>query len=199
MSLRAAACALFTALVLSACAGSTSLILMPDASGKVGAIVVKTKDDSRLIDKGYGSVTARAGTSHLTETRILSEADVKRDYAELLDAEPSSPISFTLYFMTGSSDLVEKSRASLPQIVERIKQQMPTEIRVIGHTDTTGTDEINDKLALKRAQDVVKLLTDRIPDLHVLAVQSFGSKELLVPTPPNVDEPRNRRVEILIL
>jgi outer membrane protein OmpA-like peptidoglycan-associated protein len=46
---------------------------------------------------------------------------------------------------------------------------------------------------------VEKLLKDRMTMPEPMSVKWFGSKDLLVPTPPNVNEPRNRRVEILVL
>lgn len=185
-------------LCLSGCS-STTLILMPDESGKVGAITVKTQGDLRVIDKAYHSVTAKGGTSPLSETQALSEAQLNQEYADLIKAQPTKPSSFILYFVTGSTNLVKKSQAIIPQVIDRINTRMPTEVSVIGHTDTTGTDNINNKLSQKRAMVVKKILKDSVPSLDGVSVRSFGSKDLLVPTPPNTNEPRNRRVEIMIL
>jgi len=190
--------AFIVGLCLSGCSGTT-LILLPDESGKVGAITVKTQGDLRVIDKAYYSVSTKGGSSRLSETQAMSEAQVNQEYADLLKAQPAKPSSFMLYFVSGSSDLVKESKAKIPQVIDRIKAQMPTEISIIGHTDTTGSDNINDKLSLKRARAMEKILKDSIPSLDGVSVRSFGSKDLLVPTPPNVDEPRNRRVEIVIL
>jgi len=185
-------------LCLSGCSGTT-LILLPDESGKVGAITVKTQGEFRVIDKAYYSVTAKEGSSRLSETQALSEAQVNQEYADLLKAQPAEPSRFMLYFVTGSSDLVKESQAIMPEVIGRVKAQMPTEISIIGHTDTTGTDNINNKLSLERARAIEKKLKESIPSLDGVSVRSFGSKDLLVPTPPNVNEPRNRRVEIVIL
>lgn len=195
----AVALTLIAGLCLSGCNSGTTLILMPDEAGKVGAITVRTQGDLRIIDKAYQSVTAKESTFRLSKTNTLSEAQVNREYADLLKAQPAKPSSFNLYFVSGSTDLVAESQALIPQIIDRIKAQIPTEISIIGHTDTTGSDSVNDKLSLKRAKAVEKLLKGSVPSLNVVSVQSFGSKDLLVPTPPNVDEPRNRRVEILVL
>jgi outer membrane protein OmpA-like peptidoglycan-associated protein len=195
----AIALAFIVELCLSGCQSVTTLILMPDESGKVGAITVKTPSDIRLINEAYNSVTTKQGTSRLSETQALSEAQVIQEYAALLKAQPAKPTSIILYFVTGSTNLAKESLAIIPQVIDQIKAQMPTEISLIGHTDTTGTDNINDKLSLERAKTVEKILKDSMPTLNIVSIQSFGSKDLLVPTPPNVDEPRNRRVEILIL
>lgn len=178
---------------------ATTVILLPDENGKVGAITVKAGDDLRVIDKAYQSVTAKDGTAPLSETQQLSEAQVNEKYADMLKAQPAAPSSFLLYFFAGSTELTDASRAIIPQVLEKIKERLPAEVSVIGHTDTTGTDDGNEKLSLERARAVEKILKDSIPSLDRISVKFFGSKDLLVPTPQNVDEPRNRRVEIIIL
>jgi outer membrane protein OmpA-like peptidoglycan-associated protein len=186
-------------LCLSGCYSATTLILLPDESGKVGAITVKAQGELRVIDQAYHSVSTKSGTSPLSETQALSEAQVNQEYADLIKAQPAKPTSFILYFVSGSTDLVKESKAIIPQIIDRIKAQMPTEVRVIGHTDTKGSDELNKTLSQKRALAVEEILKTYMPSLDKVEVQSFGSKDQLVPTPPNVNEPRNRRVEILVL
>ena len=177
----------------------TTVILMPDEDGKVGVILVKTEDDERVIDKPFHSIVARADTTSLSETIVLSEKEVSVEYGTLLKAEPSKPASFTLYFSANSSDLTDESNLFISQLVKQVEERMPTEVTVIGHTDTTGTDAINDRLSHERALLVVEILRDRIPELGEVKIESFGSRELLIPTPENVNEPKNRRVEVIVL
>ena len=177
----------------------TTVILLPDDDGKVGSILVKTEDDERVLDEPYHSVVASADTTGLSKTIILSEEEVNAEYGTLLEAEPLKSLSFTLYFVANSSDLTDESMVFISQVVEQVEKRMPTEITIIGHTDTTGTDALNDTLSLERALLVEKIIRERIPDLEEVNIKSFGSRELLIQTPQNVDEPRNRRVEVLIL
>lgn len=191
--------AFFVGLSLSVSSSGTTVILMPNESGKVGVITVKAGDDLRVIDKAYNYVTVKDGASPLSRTQELSEAQVNEKYADLLKAQPVGPSSFLLYFITGSAELTEASKALIPQVLDKIKERATVEVSVIGHTDTTGTNDGNEKLSLDRARAVEKILKDSIPSLDGVSVNFFGSKDLLVPTPQNVDEPRNRRVEITIL
>lgn len=189
---------LMIVLLLTACQSATTLILLPDANGKVGAITVKSNNEVRLIDKAYHSVSTNSFSDGLTETSVLNKAKVEQDYSALLKAEPAQATSFLLYFASGSTDLIKESIAMIPQILNKIKENTPTEISIIGHTDTTGSDVINNKLSRSRAIAVEKLLKEKMPTLSNVTIQSFGAKDLLVQTPPNVYELRNRRVEILI-
>ncbi|MHB0989724.1 MAG: OmpA family protein [Burkholderiales bacterium] len=192
-------CVLFSVAMLAGCSAETTWILLPDQSGKVGAISVKTDSDYRLIDHAYESAVLKPGASTLALTAPLASSRISREYRSLLLAEPQPSTSFMLYFKSGSTDLVHASLSRIPELIERIKARLPTEITVIGHTDTTGPDNFNDKLSLRRAQAVERILRSRLSGLDVINVQYFGAKNLLVPTAPNVEEQRNRVVEILIL
>ena len=69
---------------------------------------------------------------------------------------------------------------------------------VTGHTDTKGVAAANDELSLKRAGVVAQLLIDKgAPGARIESV-GRGKRELLVKTDDDVDEPRNRRVEIVV-
>jgi outer membrane protein OmpA-like peptidoglycan-associated protein len=69
---------------------------------------------------------------------------------------------------------------------------------VIGHTDTVGDSRDNEQLSLARAKSIASLLKEAKLDADKIVVESHGEKNLLVPTPDNTDEPRNRRVEITV-
>ena len=137
-------------------------------------------------------------STRLATPQQLTEAQVQQGYAKMLKAQPGKPLSFLLYFSAGA-ELTPESQAAIAQIVEKIRDRTPTEVFVIGHTDSTGTEEANTRLSRERATTVQKLLKSSMPMLDRITIQSFGSKDLLVPTGPNVNEPRNRRVEVVIL
>lgn len=72
------------------------------------------------------------------------------------------------------------------------------EILIVGHTDTVGTGEINDRLSRQRAGVIREMVIARgFSPLLVHAV-GRGERELAIPTQDGVDEPRNRRVEIVV-
>jgi outer membrane protein OmpA-like peptidoglycan-associated protein len=67
---------------------------------------------------------------------------------------------------------------------------------VIGHTDRVGSELRNDQLSLQRAQRVKTLLIPLgIPENRIVTA-GRGEREPVVSTADNVDEPKNRRVEI---
>ena len=104
----------------------------------------------------------------------------------------------SLYFETGGAQLTAASQALIPQVVNVVKARTAPDVSIIGHTDTEGDAELNDKLGLTRAQAIAKLLTEAGLVTDSVSVESHGKRNLLVPTPDNTAEPRNRRVEVTI-
>jgi outer membrane protein OmpA-like peptidoglycan-associated protein len=176
----------------------TTVILLPDEDGVVGSITIKTQGDSRVVDKAFDSVSTAGDAGKLPLTQSLGEQQVKKDYADLLSAQPPKPMSFLLYFDFDSVNLTEASQAQLIEVVDQVKQHMPSEVLLAGHTDATGPEAFNMGLSRERAVTVENFLKSRIPSLEHVEVRYFGPKVPLVPTPQNVAEPRNRRVEIIV-
>jgi outer membrane protein OmpA-like peptidoglycan-associated protein len=69
---------------------------------------------------------------------------------------------------------------------------------VIGHTDRVGTVEYNDRLSLQRAERVRAELVRLGVDPARISVEGRGEREPLVPTPDEMPEPQNRRVEVSV-
>jgi len=81
-------------------------------------------------------------------------------------------------------------------VFAELKHRPLPDVAVIGHTDTVGGLEYNDKLSRARAERMRDMLVELgIPPERIQAA-GRGKRELLVPTEDNISEPRNRRVEI---
>ena len=128
----------------------------------------------------------------------LSQADVTRFFGDALSALPPVPRRFTLYFLFESDDLTEDSRALVPEILSAIKERPVQDIVMVGHTDTMGITQANYELGMKRAMFVRDLLVQAGLDTFTIDATSHGEAELLIPTPDETPEPRNRRVDIVV-
>ncbi|MBA3011015.1 MAG: OmpA family protein [Proteobacteria bacterium] len=175
----------------------TTVILLPQEDGKTGAVLIENQASSILLDKPYTFTSADSVTSGF----VIREADpekIKKTYEALFQAEPPKPVIFVLYFESASTQLTQSSMKLLPQISQSAKDREPSEISIIGHTDTQGDAAYNTRLSLARAREAATILTGYDTGLKNISVQGFGEYDLLVPTADNVPEPRNRRVEIMI-
>ncbi|WP_446010845.1 OmpA family protein [Candidatus Electrothrix sp.] len=172
-------------------------VLLPDQDGNVGKITISNRAGSTTLSKANES--AQVSSTHVpTRTKILPKEEVQNKFQDTLQAIPGTADQYILYFTPGTSDLTEKCRNKLPLILERIKERLPCEISIIGHTDTQGSNEYNLALALARAIHVKnKLLTIGAPR-ELLEVSSHGETDPMIPTKDNVAEPKNRRVELFI-
>jgi outer membrane protein OmpA-like peptidoglycan-associated protein len=111
-------------------------------------------------------------------------------------------ISIMVTFASGSWALSPAAQATLAPLGRALNspELRPFRFRVEGHTDTVGDPGLNQILSQRRAEAVRDHLAERygVAPFRLLAV-GLGQNQLLVPTGPGVDEPRNRRVQILNL
>lgn len=193
-----AAAALLSAVLVAACSvAPTRVTLLPDHDGRVGAVVASNAHGRQQLDRAYAGVEIDASGAPRLVGPARREAFENRHRA-LLDAQPSPPRSFVLHFLFDSMELTPESKRRLPEVLETVRERLPTEVTVFGYTDSVGTPEYNLALSAERARAVAAMLKKIDPDLPV-EVQYFGDKAPLVPTRPGVPEPRNRRAEIVIL
>jgi outer membrane protein OmpA-like peptidoglycan-associated protein len=168
--------------------------VLPARDGHVGAIVVKGPQSEKVINQAYASVSI-SGSGAQTNGSI-SEAHVREVFGPTLAALPGSPASFTLYFIEGKDELTEDSRAQLDNVFAELKRRPLPDIVVIGHTDTVGSLEFNDKLSRARADRMKEMLVEKGLPADRIEAAGRGKRELLIQTDDNVSEPKNRRVEI---
>lgn len=178
-------------LLLSACATPVdTVIVVPSAEGKTGTVVVQRGNERHVLDQPYA--TSRAGEP----VTVSPAAEVRQTFGSTLEALPSRPAAFTLYFITGTDELTGESRAELQKVLVELKQRSVPDVVAIGHTDTVGDTASNDRLSAQRAERVKGFLIEIGIPAGRIQTAGRGSRELVVPTPRGVDEPRNRRVEI---
>jgi outer membrane protein OmpA-like peptidoglycan-associated protein len=177
---------------------SELIVLLPDAeSGLVGRARVSNPSGSAELAAGR-EATQVATSQRPGPTHILSDGDVKRIFGGALSALPTPPRRFTLNFRFQSDELTAEARALLPEILKTVKDRSIPDVVVVGHTDTTGTPTANIHLGLKRATMVRNLLVKVGLDASSIEVTSLGEADLLIQTPNETPEPRNRRVEIAV-
>ncbi len=113
---------------------------------------------------------------------------------------PASPVSrsYLVFFDWDKAVLTDRARQIVSEAAANSTKVQYTKLEVNGYTDTSGTPKYNQGLSIRRAQAVAaELVKDGVPKAAI-AIQGFGETHLLVQTGPNVREPQNRRVEIII-
>lgn len=101
-------------------------------------------------------------------------------------------------FATGKSDIQPNFRQVLDQFASSLKDNPGTLIRIVGHTDSTGSDAINDPLSVQRANSTANYLEDRGVAGNRITTAGRGSHEPIADNGTEAGRARNRRVEIYV-
>ena len=110
-------------------------------------------------------------------------------------AKPQS-VRFVVYFETGKADLDDAARTILDEARAAAAKLDKPAVTVDGNADTIGATDYNLKLSELRAQAVAKVLGSE--GLGTLLTRANGETNPAIMTADEVNEPRNRRVEIII-
>ncbi len=105
-------------------------------------------------------------------------------------------------FATGSAELTPDAIRTLDELGRALasKDLAGYRFRIEGHTDTVGTRDHNQSLSERRAEAVVDYVAKKYGlDPSRLQAVGMGENGLLVATPPQTPEPRNRRVQVINL
>lgn len=106
------------------------------------------------------------------------------------------PFNAKLYFLLDRTEFTAESRAQSEEIYQEILDADYSEVTISGHTDTLASNAYNEALSLRRAQKVRQdLIRFGVPSDSV-KISAEGEYRLLVSTPDDTVEVRNRRVEI---
>ncbi len=157
-------------------AGTGALI-----GGAVGAIAGNLWS-KRMEDKRMAIEKASSGTA----------VAVDRTADNRLKVNVPSDVSF----QTGSANIRPEMRPVLDELGRNLDANM--RVTIVGHTDNTGSDAINDPLSLDRAESVRDYLTARGANRNQITVSGRGSHEPMSNNTSDSGRAANRRVEIFL-
>lgn len=186
-------------LLLSACGAPKNLfVLMPNPDGTVGKISVKNDAGEQIVTSAGTGVKVKGANTAPAPPKPASDKYVQKTFMSAINATPQPTIRFSLQFESGTTILTETSQALLPKIAVAAKEWKHCDVRIIGHADAMGPTQENWELGLQRAKTVKQILVDQGIDPDRIEAVSHGETDLLISTPEGVDEPKNRRVEVLV-
>ena len=206
------------ALVLLFPSTKEMVVVVPSADGHVGMVVVERGDDRIILNEAYATSRVTSdGQVHLeklepkeVQSQVVastaadgSQPSLERVAASLpmfhdaIAALPPRPVSFYLYFISGTDALTDASKLEFERMLEELRRREVADIVVIGHTDRVGNEQANDELSLARAERMkCEFVAQGIAPAERIRAAGRGEREPIVPTENDVDEPLNRRVEI---
>jgi outer membrane protein OmpA-like peptidoglycan-associated protein len=109
---------------------------------------------------------------------------------------PVAPKQFIVFFGFNKSNLTPEAQRVVSDAAAAAKQTGSASIAVVGHTDTSGSNDYNVKLSLRRSQAVKDALVSLGVPASAISTSGRGESELMVQTGDGVKEPQNRRATI---
>ncbi len=101
-------------------------------------------------------------------------------------------------FAVGRSDIQPNFAPMLDRFAESLRNNPNTDVRIIGHTDNTGSAAVNDPLSLDRAASTRNYLTGRGVDGRRITIEGMGERQPIATNETAQGRSRNRRVEIYV-
>ena len=154
-----------------------------------------------LIGAGVGAAGGYVWSQHMEQKKqAMQRATMGSGVAVVqtpdnqLKLEVPSDVSFS----TGRADINPRLRPILDQFASGLANQPTTDIRIIGHTDNTGSDQVNDRLSLDRADAVRDYLATRGVATNRIQVAGRGEREPVADNGSAAGRAANRRVEIFL-
>lgn len=169
-------------------------VLLDNPDGTTGAITITGTRGQILVNRSRFGATLDGSA----QPCIFDQTQLESDFGEVLAARPQLPVTFVLYFEGTSTSLSTESQAQIAKILAAVSSRPVPDISIVGHTDTLGSAESNDRLGLERAQLIAKFIVDSGLKVIEITVVSRGESDLQIKTPDETPEPKNRRVEITI-
>ncbi len=172
------------------------VVVLADEYGHVGGVEVDDGTTKVVLDQAYAS--AEIGDDGRARGLAAEPSEVSSRYAAALAAQP--PGARIIVYFTAGSEPVRDLTGPIDNLAAEVKARTGSySIDVIGHTDQTGSERLNIKIGLQRAQLIAKKLEEAgIPADRIHALSKGSSEPAVRRKSRKVVELRNRRVEIWV-
>jgi peptidoglycan-binding protein ArfA len=181
----------------------------------LGALLKAAGDipDFRFTVEG-GSLTL-TGTAPSEEVKAAVEAAAKAGWpnvqvinnitikgaavsCDTLQATVDAGLAVPLKFQTGSDKLAADGQQQLSSVVSAVKACPDSKLTVMGYTDNTGTDAINNPLSESRAKAVAAYLVSQGIPADAVTARGGGSSNPIASNDTEAGRAQNRRTEIKV-
>ena len=202
-SFKVLAVALCAGIVVSGCNNLAKGTAIGAAGGAaLGAIIGKIAGNTAVgaaVGTAVGAGTGALIGKHMDKVKAQAAAVENAQVQEIEDANGFKGVKVTfdsgILFATNSSTLSTSSTNCISQIANVLNQNKDVDVAIFGHTDSTGSDAINDPLSLKRAQAVEKSLKAKGVS-NIKRVEGQGSHNPVADNSTAEGKKQNRRVEV---
>ena len=154
-----------------------------------------------LIGAGVGALGTYIWSNNMEKQKREMEAatrgtgiGVSQTSDNLLKLDIPSDVSFD----TGRANVKSNFAPVLDRFAASLQSNPASTVRIVGHTDSTGSDAVNDPLSVDRAAATRDYVVMRGVDARRFTIEGRGSHQPVASNDNNAGRAQNRRVEIYI-
>lgn len=186
---------------------STGAAIGAVAGALIGAATSSRSDRGKGVAIGAvaGAAIGGGGTylwsKRMQEQRAAMEQATRGsgiEVSQTADNQLKLDIPSDVSFDTGRYDIKPAMRPVLDQIATTLNQHAVTRVTIVGHTDSTGSDAVNNPLSVNRAAATRDYLSSRGVAMGRMSIDGRGSHEPLADNTTAAGRAKNRRVEIFV-
>lgn len=172
----------------------------------LGAILAKKSGKGAVIGAAIGGAVGTGAGILVGKKMDKQQAELEKiegaQVEGVTDSNNLQAIKVTfdsgILFSTGKADLSAASKESLLKFATSLRSNPDTDVKIYGHTDNTGSREVNQKLSEQRAESVDKYLIDNGVAASRMTTEGKAYDEPVASNETAEGRAQNRRVEIYI-
>lgn len=150
--------------------------------------------------EGHISENQSLDLTQVTKEGTVRSQDLRLEPLQVAKIEPEATITLNnIFFDFDKSILKAESFPELNRIVKLMNDKPALEVEITGHTDATGPEDYNMGLSQRRAQSVVRYLTEKGIATERMKVSFLGETKPIESNATIEGRRKNRRVEFKIL
>jgi outer membrane protein OmpA-like peptidoglycan-associated protein len=169
--------------------------------GALAGVAIGDSGKSAALGAGLGAIGGYIWSTQMAQKKAAMEqatAGTGVGVTQTQDNQLKLNIPSDISFDTGRSDIKYNLRPILDQFAQGLNNQPNTEIRIVGHTDSTGSDAVNNPLSFDRAASARDYLASRGVDSRRIQIDGRGSREPIASNNSDAGRAANRRIEIFL-
>ncbi len=154
-----------------------------------------------VVGGAAGAVIGNIWSKRMEDRRVAMERATQGTGVEVsrtADNQLKLNIPNEVSFDTNSYAIKPAMRNVLDPFANSLRDDPATRIAIVGHTDSTGSDAINNPLSVERAQSVRDYLAARGVSASRILTEGRGSREPIADNGSDAGRAKNRRVEIYL-
>ena len=148
-----------------------------------------------------GALGGYVWSSRMEEQKRQMEASTRGtgvEVSQTADNQLKLNIPSDVSFASGRADIQPNFRPVLDSFAQGLLRNPQAQVRIVGHTDSSGSDAVNQPLSINRAASVRDYLTARGVAPAAIAIDGRGEHEPIASNDTAAGRARNRRVEIFM-